>query len=180
MQTLTISASVRPGRVAVLCDIADPEWMRSCRHILEIFSSVWGGHGNIIIPTDGNTIQSLFWQILEKFDPDYICEYRPTLRDLEERDPQAFEGMLAEQLNSWGEGFEPTQDMIDRARANLRSAQTKAFTISAQLAQELKIWIAPIFLRGLHRPTRLLEGWGHSGVSSYEGPRCPEGGGSPG
>jgi hypothetical protein len=145
MQTLTISASVRPGRVAVVCDIADPEWMRSCRHILEIFSSVWGGHGNIIIPTDGNTIQPLFWEILEKFDPDYIYEYRPTLRDLEERDPQAFEGKLAEQLDSWGEGVEPTQDMIDRARANLRSAHTNAFTISAQLAQQLKTRVAPFF-----------------------------------
>jgi hypothetical protein len=88
MQALTIAASIRPGRVAVLCDIADPEWMRSCRHILEIFSTLWGGHGNIIIPTDGKTIQPIFWQILETFDPDHVCEYRPSLRDLEERDPQ--------------------------------------------------------------------------------------------
>jgi len=77
MQTLTISASVRPGRVAVLFEITDPEWMHSCRHILEVFSSLWGGHANIIIPTDGNTIQPLFWQILEKFDPDYICAHGP-------------------------------------------------------------------------------------------------------
>jgi hypothetical protein len=113
METLTISASVRPGRVAVLCDIDDPEWMYSCRNILEVFSWVWGGHANIIIPTDGKTIQPLFWQILEKFDPDYICEYRPTFRDLEERDPEAFGLKVAEQLAAWAEGFEPTQDMLN-------------------------------------------------------------------
>lgn len=147
MQTLTISAGVRPGRIAVLCDIDDPEWVYSCRHILEIFSGVWGGHANIVIPTDGKTIQPLFWQILEKFDPDYICEYRSTLRDLEERDPQAFEERVAEMLASWGEDYELTQDMIDRARNGLRGEETTSFTVSAQLAQELKARIAPFFFQ---------------------------------
>lgn len=121
--------------------------MYSCRNILEVFSWIWGGHANIIIPTDGKTIQSLLWRVLEKFDPDYICEYRSTLRDLEERDPEAFGLKLAEQLTSWAEGFEPTQDMIDRARDNLRAEQTTNFTVSAQLAQELKTCITPFYFR---------------------------------
>lgn len=145
MQTLTISSSVRPGRIAVLCDIADPEWVHSCRHILEIFSCVWGGHANIILPTDGETIQPLFWKILEKFDPDYICAYRPTLRNLEERDPAAFEEKVADLLASWGADFELTEEMIDRARDSLRGVQTTSFTISAHLEQELKARISPFF-----------------------------------
>jgi hypothetical protein len=147
MQTLTISASVRPGRAAVLCDIADPEWMNSCRNILEIFSWIWGGHANIIIPTDGKTIHPLFWKVLEKFDPDYICEYQSTLRDLEERDPETFGLKVAEQLASWEEDFEPTQYMKDRARDTLRAQQATSFTVSEQLAQELKSRITPFYFK---------------------------------
>jgi hypothetical protein len=121
--------------------------MYSCRNVLEVFSWVWGGHANIIIPTDGKTIQPLFWHVLEKFDPDYICEYRSTLRDLEERDPEAFGLKVAERLVLWAEGFEPTQDMIDRARDNLRAEQTTSFTVSAQLAQELKVRITPFYFQ---------------------------------
>lgn len=161
MQTLTVSASVRPDRIAVLCDIADPEWMDSCRHILEIFSSVWGGHANVIIPTDGNTIEPLFWQLLEEFDPDYICAYRPTLRDLEERAPQAFEQQLAQQIASWGGDYEPTQDMLDRTRDNLRRVQTSSFTVSMQLAQELKARIAPFF----HQEYIVQPGFWRAGVT---------------
>lgn len=145
MQTLTISASVRPGRVAVLCDMADPEWRRSCRHILEIFSTLWGGHGNIIIPTDGKTIQPIFWRILETFDPDHICEYRPSLRDLEERDPQAFEQIVAEQIETWPDGGQPTNAEMDRVRKGMRNADNSNFAVTPALAQELKARIAPFF-----------------------------------
>lgn len=145
MQTLTIGASVRPGRVAVLCDIDDAEWLYSCRHILEIFSTVWGGHGNIIIPTDGTSIQPLFWQILEKFDPDYIYAYSPTWRDVEERDPQTFDRKLDEVLTSWGPEYVLTENMINRARSNVRRERRSNFAISPQLAQELKARITPFF-----------------------------------
>lgn len=145
MQTLTISASVRPHRVAVLCDIADLEWRRSCRHILEIFSTLWGGHGNIIIPTDGKTIQPFFWKILEKYDPDYICEYRPSLRDLEERNPQAFEQIVARQVEPWPDGRQPTNAEMERVRKGIRNADNSNFVVMPALAQELKARIAPFF-----------------------------------
>lgn len=145
MQTLTISASVRPRRVAILCDIADPEWMRSCRHILEIFSTLWGGHGNIIIPTDGCTIQPIFWRILEAFDPDHIYKYRPSFRDLEERDPQAFEQIVAEKIRGLSRGNQPTSREIDRVRKALRNEDNSKFAVTSELAQELKARIAPFF-----------------------------------
>jgi hypothetical protein len=41
---------------------------------------MWGGWGNIIVPTDGKEIDPLFWRILECFDPDYLEAYRRTGR----------------------------------------------------------------------------------------------------
>ena len=119
--------------------------MRSCRHILEIFSTLWGGHGNIIIPTDGSTIQPIFWQILETFDPDHICEYRPSLRDLEERDLAEFEQMVALRGQSWPDRAQPTDAEMERVRRGIRSADNSNFTVMPALAQELKARIAPFF-----------------------------------
>jgi hypothetical protein len=103
LQTLSVATSLRPGRIAVLCDISDPNWSYTCKHILELFSSLWGGHGCIIVPTDGSTIGSLFWKILEVFDPDYVCEYRITYRDLDERDPDAFSQFVTTTIKGWGQ-----------------------------------------------------------------------------
>jgi len=119
--------------------------MRSCRHILEIFSTLWGGHGNIIIPTNGSTIEPIFWKILETFDPDHICEYRPSLRDLEERDLGAFEQIVADQIKSWSDGRQPSNEEIDRVRKGLRNADNSSFAVTPALAKELKARIAPFF-----------------------------------
>jgi hypothetical protein len=119
MQTLTISASVRPGRVAVLCDIADPEWMYSCRYILETFSTIWCDHSNIVIPTDGKTIRPLFGK--SSSNSTRTTSARPTLRHLEERDPAAFEAKIAEQLATWGEDYESNGNVWSAARLQGKS-----------------------------------------------------------
>ncbi len=60
----TINASVRPARVAVLVDRSDEDWQDTCLHVIEFFSQIWGGAYNLIIPTDGKTIDERFWTIL--------------------------------------------------------------------------------------------------------------------
>jgi hypothetical protein len=53
-------------------------------------SEVWGGAYNFIVPTDGNTIKEEFWAILERYDPDYLYQYRYTLSDLKYADPEMY------------------------------------------------------------------------------------------
>ena len=146
MQTLTVSTSLRPGRIAVFCNIDDHNWNHTCRHILELFSSLWGGHGCIIVPTDGNTIEPLFWKILEVFDPDYLCEYRITYRDLDERDPEAFKLFVNNRIKEENQdpGTLIAEDM-SRVRSSLRREEASAVPISSQLKQELKKRLAPFF-----------------------------------
>jgi hypothetical protein len=72
----TFSSRVRPIRVAVLTDVADPEWQRSCLAILEFLTQIWGGREAIIVPTDGKTIDDNFWALLSVHDPDIILTYR--------------------------------------------------------------------------------------------------------
>jgi hypothetical protein len=113
---------------------------------LELFSSLWGGHGCIIVPTDGNAIDPLFWKILEVFDPDYLCDYRITYRDLDERDPVVFSQFVANTIK------ESNQDPstlsageMTRIRQELRKADLSAIQFSSQLRQELRNRLAPFF-----------------------------------
>lgn len=74
-----VHASVRLARVAILIDKADTDWQHTCLRIIEIYSQLWGGAYNIIVPTDGNTIDEQFWTLLETFDPDHMYRYNKSL-----------------------------------------------------------------------------------------------------
>ena len=76
-----VHASVRLARVAILIDKADTDWQHTCLRIIEIYSQLWGGAYNIIVPTDGNTIDEQFWTLLETFDPDHLYRYNKSLGD---------------------------------------------------------------------------------------------------
>jgi hypothetical protein len=145
MQSLTISAAVRPGRIAVLVDSNDPNWASNCRHILEYFSQLWGGYGNIIIPTDGAAIAPLFWRILDTFDPDYIYSYQRTGSDIEMDDPAHFDHLLAPRIASWEEQTQaPVEEQAKLAlREQLRKCWEKDFEIAADLQHELRDRLAP-------------------------------------
>lgn len=146
LQTLSVATSLRPGRIAILCDVNDPNWSHTCRHILELFSSLWGGHGCIIVPTDGNAIDPLFWKILDTFDPDYLCEYRITYRDLEERDPAAFSQFVTTTIQGWGQNPSDIGAMeMAGIRQQLRKGEMNAVPISPQLTKQLKARLAPFF-----------------------------------
>src|ERR1043165_3618792 len=101
MRHLTVTARVRPGRVAVLVDINDAEWQGSCLRVIEYFTRLWGGRGNIIVPTDGKVISPLFWSVLERFDPDYLYAYGRTWRDIEIEKPGTFEEAYQRNIADW-------------------------------------------------------------------------------
>lgn len=145
MRSLTISTSVRPGRVAVLVDAKDPQWQSTCLRIIEYFTRMWGGCGNIIVPTDGKQIGPLFWRILERFDPDYLEAYKRTGRDLEIEEPAKFEEMYRRHIAGWEKqiGENTSTFAAEKIRDDLRHASLAPFEISAELQQELKERLAP-------------------------------------
>src|SRR4051794_12645013 len=93
-----ISASVRAPRVAVLINVNDAEWQHSCSTIIEFLSTVWGGKYNIIVPTDGSTIEPPFWEILELFDPDHITHYQKTILDWKTSNPEKYNQAVSDEM----------------------------------------------------------------------------------
>lgn len=149
MRNLAISTSVRPGRVAVFVDANDDHWQGTCLRIIEYFTRMWGGCGNIIVPTDGKTISPLFWRILERFDADYLQAYRRTLSDLELEQPHEFEELYQKELAAWekqiGEKSHPFA--AKELREDLSRLATTTFSISQELQQELKTRLAPFYFQ---------------------------------
>jgi hypothetical protein len=148
MRNLTVSTRVRPGRVAVLIDIDEAQWQGSCLRVIEYFTRLWGGCGNIIIPTDGKTIKPLFWRILELFDPDYLQGYSRTGRDAELEDSSKFEAAYQRHLDSWEKQIGNKADPHAAAiRDDLRQIGLTHFGISVELQQELRDRLAPFYFQ---------------------------------
>ncbi|TET09113.1 MAG: hypothetical protein E3J83_02450 [Candidatus Atribacteria bacterium] len=71
----TISTGLRQPRVVTLINVNDEDWIDTSIRIIEYYSQLWGGNYNLIIPTNGNNIDKIFLEILQKYDPDYIFKY---------------------------------------------------------------------------------------------------------
>jgi hypothetical protein len=131
----------------VLVDINEPKREHSCTRIMEYFTRVWGGCGNIIVPTDGKSIDPLFWSILERFDPDYLETYQRAGADLELEEPARFEEIYKRHITAWERqiGRETDKQAADTIRDNLRGNGLTSFEISAELQEELKERLAPFY-----------------------------------
>ena len=149
MRNLTISTSVRPGRVAVLVDVNDDHWQNTCLRVIEYFTRMWGGCGNIIVPTDGKSIAPLFWSILERFDPDYLRGYQRTGKDFEIEEPTRFEQIYNQRIAAWEKqiGQATDQYAADSIRDNLRRGSATEFEVSPELQQQLKERLAPFYFQ---------------------------------
>jgi len=135
----TISTAVRPARVAILINKADQDWMQSCLRIIEWTTCVWGGWYSCIIPTDGNTLEERFWEILEEFDPDYIRAYQKLGRDIKIASPERFQIQVEAQFNQFVKDYpdsdnEHTRRTIER---NNDEYEIENFEISEDLTQLL-------------------------------------------
>jgi hypothetical protein len=149
MRHLTIGTSVRPGRVAVLVDINEPQWQHVCTRIIEFFTRLWGGCGNIIVPTDGKRIGALFWSILERFDPDYLEVYQRTGWDVEIEEPAKFEEAYQRHIAAWERQIEgkTEQHAAESIRDGLRRGGLTSFAISPELQEELRDRLAPFYFQ---------------------------------
>jgi len=148
----TVHASVRPGRVAVLIDRRDDHWQDTCLRVIEFFSRMWGGAYNLIVPTDGKTIDERFWTILEAFDPDYLYLYRKSGEDIRLSTPDGYEKMLDAHIHSYvaqfgqanAENLEQIKKQIDE---DLRRAWASDFGITLELQNEIKIRLSPFYFQ---------------------------------
>jgi hypothetical protein len=122
---------------------------------------MWGGCGNIIVPTDGKQIYPLFWRILERFDPDYLEAYKRTGRDLEIEEPSKFEEIYQRHIVVWEKQISENTSTYaaDKIRDDLRHSSLASFEISVELQQELKERLAPFhFQQWIVEPGTVVAG----------------------
>jgi hypothetical protein len=96
-----IFTGVRPARIAVFVRTDDPHWQATCIRIIEFFSATWGGGYNIIVPTDGKTIEEPFWSLLDVYDPDYLYLYYYSGDDLRINEPENYERWVDKHLEQY-------------------------------------------------------------------------------
>jgi len=108
---------------------------------------MWGGAYNVIIPTDGKTIDDPFWAILEAFDPDYLYAYRKCGEDIRRSKPEEYQKALESHLGAWVSqfGHENLEGIRKKIDEDLRRGWVSGFDISSELQNQIKIRIAPFW-----------------------------------
>ncbi|HXC44189.1 MAG TPA: hypothetical protein VNY51_11800 [Candidatus Dormibacteraeota bacterium] len=96
----TFSSSVRPIRVAVLTKVDDPDWQSTCLAIIEFFTQLWGGQSAIIVPTNGKSIDDVFWALLSAHDPDLVLVYQKTGEDMRRTQSGKFEKLVEKEVGN--------------------------------------------------------------------------------
>ena len=139
---------VRPHRVAVLTDIADPHWQESCLGIIEFFTKLWGGTHCVIVPTDGKTIDETFWAILSSQDPDIIYRYQRTGVDEQKRSPEDFEKIVSAEVVKYVQQAGLSEDQVRGQIENaLLEAPFDPWTITDELRDQMMVRLAPFHFR---------------------------------
>lgn len=143
-------ASVRPARIAILVEKTDTDCQHTCLRIIEIFSRLWGGAYNIIVPTDGTTIDERFWALLEAFDPDYLYRYQKSYEDLLQSNPEEYGRIVDREVDNFYPAIKnPTTAEAAKAmvQKELRKAWLSIFQIAPTLQQEVKVRLAPFWFQ---------------------------------
>ena len=142
-----VGYSLRPDRIAFLTNLHDPLWLGSCARIMEYCSLVWGGAGHVIVPTDGTTLDSHFWDLLERFEPDYILYYKRTGADIKRDEPARFAEVMRVSITNWEQQIaeRSTPAQIQQIEEDLLRSFVDGFQISRQLNDELRERLAPFY-----------------------------------
>ncbi len=149
-----IFTSVRPARVACLIHQDDDDWQINCLRVIEFFSSIWGGAHNIIIPTDGKSFTSQFWEILSAYDADYFYYYSKTVKDLKSIRSDEYDEWVDVQLKSYLGG--DTNIDTNLARRQIEDLAVRA-DITPQLSPEFPLLIRER-LAPFHVPGQIVHG----------------------
>jgi hypothetical protein len=62
----------RPIRFAFLVNPQDDKWAEQLDAIWEYTLDKWRGRFNLVVPTNGEVIDTEWWEFLKKIDPDYV------------------------------------------------------------------------------------------------------------
>lgn len=142
----TFFTRLRPHRVAVLTNVNDPMWQGTCLSIIEFLSQCWGGYHSMIVPTDGQTIDVVFWKLLSAFDPDLIFYYSRTVADVKRWAPDQAEKLIADELDKLR-----AQSQVELDEPGLREQMLKwladSFSISTSLTQQLLERLSPFHFK---------------------------------
>lgn len=106
-----------------------------CLRIIEWYSQMWGGGYNLIIPTDGATIEPDFWFILEQFSPDYIYYYAPSLADIQSINPMQWEKIVEERIQYSLGTQEPSDDEVNTVCSQIEEYATEALISDFELTE---------------------------------------------
>lgn len=146
----TITTSLRPHKVVVLVNRNDPGWQVTCLRIIEWYSQVWGGAYNLIVPTDGKSIDKTQWELLDVFDPDYARQYVKTRLDFKIAHPEEYQHILEQEVSDFikeypGADPEMTRKSIDEQARRVQDA----FSINEALKKEIMSKLNPFYHREL-------------------------------
>lgn len=144
----TFTTRLRPHRIAVLTNVADEYWQSTCTAIVEYLSQIWGGYHSLVVPTDGKTIDDIFWAMLSSFDPDVILRYRKTGADLARSQTEEFEKIVAAHVeHERAQGYS-NDGMESRIRESLADSPLDEFSISPELRKQLLNRLSPFHFQG--------------------------------
>src|SRR6185436_2416575 len=86
-----LAITLRPSRLAVLF-YGEGDWKVSAKVILDLFSRIWGGGYNVMIPCDSaGGVKEPFLEVASRFDPDRWGVYSPSLYSRRMLDPSRFD-----------------------------------------------------------------------------------------
>jgi hypothetical protein len=140
--------NARPPRIAVAFFAGDA-WGLTAQRLLEGFSRIWGGAGDVIVPfgeTDG--IHPALWRVLKRYDADRWAYYAVTEHGRRMAQPEAFNERLDREALRWveqhGGTIEHAREMFT-ADHLMRNPQTGE---PDHLADQIRRETAPYERRG--------------------------------
>jgi hypothetical protein len=86
----------RPPRACVLVpNVEGVPWAATVEHALAAQTGVWGGTGNVVVPTGWDLADDeIFWRIIDLFDPDLVALHTLTYGDVREVAPEQHAAQL--------------------------------------------------------------------------------------
>ncbi|WP_157978808.1 hypothetical protein [Nocardia aurea] len=143
-----VTATVRPPRCAVLINKTSEHWMAAVHGTIRRASEMWGGKYFVIIPTDGDSIEEKFWELLEGYSPDFIVTYKLTYADLKFSDPERYEAVKRRHEKSWKEQGNPSADFEEWFTDSASQSYVEDFRLSDELEAELVYRLSPFHHKG--------------------------------
>lgn len=143
---LSLTLGVRPARGLVLVpEIEGLTWMRTFEAAIASQMRCWGGGQNIVVPySDTIGENPLFWQLLDRADPDQIRFYTGSVAELEELDPERYEASRQEQEAALADFPGDHTSYWD----DWREFQLIGYEIPAELRDTVTRRVAPLQLPG--------------------------------